>query len=644
MDAIGSEPLTVERSLRFPATFFDPARLAMSYAGVASTNDQANHFSVRGNGPGTNAWLLEGVEIVTPNHLTNAGTPSDLPTLTGGGTTILSAQLLGDSRLLTGGLAANYGNALGGVMDLRLRKGITDRRAYTVQAGLIGVDLSAEGPFQQGGKASYLINYRYSTLGLLGAMGVALGDEAITFQDLAFTVALPFSERTELFLFGMGGTSSNRFQAKDSTEWEFDKDDRDIDYEALVAVAGLSFHQRIGQRARWSTTVAWSQNEQERSLFIAPFQGSPAVNVSTDLDEKKLSAHTVLTRSFGTRGRLDIGAHAMERSVNKAFHTTSELNTSTLLRPYVRYRHGLSEDLTIDLGVGYSLWSRSTTGVVEPRVSLAWRLSERHELALAAGVRGQMPLVQNYLLNFQAPGLQGEVFANNTRLALMRARDLELRYSLRAGDQVLRLILFAQQRADVPVVAPTIVNSNWPAGSMAEVWNELTSFQLVSTGEGLTAGGQFTLERNFLRRFFYQLNTTVFQATNTDGYGNDFYSRWNTRYAANAVVGKEFIKRTEALVRTWGVGLRGNVTGGQAPTAISVEFGPGGYYPGTYRVDLRVYIKRERKGRTGSWSLDLLNASNARNVAYRYFDQRKGEEVTVYQLGLIPNLSYRIEF
>jgi hypothetical protein len=31
-------------------------------------------------------------------------------------------------------------------------------------------------------------------------------------------------------------------------------------------------------------------------------------------------------------------------------------------------------------------------------------------------------------------------------------------------------------------------------------------------------------------------------------------------------------------------------------------------------------------------------------VAYRYNDRRKGEEVTVYQLGLIPNLSYRIEF
>ena len=63
MNTLSAHTLTVEQSLRYPATFFDPARLAMSFAGVASTNDQANHFSVRGNGPAGNAWLLEGAEI-----------------------------------------------------------------------------------------------------------------------------------------------------------------------------------------------------------------------------------------------------------------------------------------------------------------------------------------------------------------------------------------------------------------------------------------------------------------------------------------------------------------------------------------------------------------------------------------------------
>ncbi|HRF79500.1 MAG TPA: carboxypeptidase-like regulatory domain-containing protein [Flavobacteriales bacterium] len=645
LDAITSEPLTVERSLRFPATFFDPARLAMSYAGVASTNDQANHFSVRGNGPGTNAWLLEGVEIVTPNHLTNAGTANDFPTLTGGGTTILSAQMLGSSRLLTGGMAAPYGNALGGIMDLRLRKGITDRRAYTIQAGLIGIDLSAEGPFKSGGKASYLINYRYSTLGLLGAMGVALGDEAITFQDLAFTVNLPLSDRSELLLFGMGGNSSNRFRAKDSAEWEFDKDDKDIDYEAKVAVAGLSFHQRIGQRARWSTTVALSQNVQDRNLYIAPYRRLPAFTSSIGLGEKKLSAHTVLTLAVGSRGRIDLGAHAMERTVTKDLQLWSERNASVLLRPYVRYRQDLSERFTVDVGVGYSLWSASDSGVVEPRFSIAWNMGQRDKLVLAAGIRGQMPMVQNYVLHYQAPGLQGEVFTDNTGLTLMRAQDVELRYSHRFGNQTIHLALFGQWRTHVPVLRPTIFYSEWPGPSMADVWNEINTLQLSSRGEGQSLGGHITLERDLVRGFFYQINATAFQATNTDGYGTDYHSRWNTRYAGNVVLGKELVKRSAERVRTWGVSLRMNITGGQARSIIPVEVPTADiYYDDTYRVDLRLYLKRERNGRSSLWSLDLLNATNAQNVAYTYYDQRKGEAVTMYQLGLIPNLSYRIEF
>jgi len=48
---ISLHTLSVEESFRFPATFNDPARLTHTFAGVANTNDQANHTSVRGNSP-----------------------------------------------------------------------------------------------------------------------------------------------------------------------------------------------------------------------------------------------------------------------------------------------------------------------------------------------------------------------------------------------------------------------------------------------------------------------------------------------------------------------------------------------------------------------------------------------------------------
>jgi len=67
-------------------------------------------------------------------------------------------------------------------------------------------------------------------------------------------------------------------------------------------------------------------------------------------------------------------------------------------------------------------------------------------------------------------------------------------------------------------------------------------------------------------------------------------------------------------------------------------------YDQFYRVDLRVYWRKDKEKKTGVLALDIQNVTNARNGFYDYYDTRKDEVVTEYQLGIIPNLSYRIEF
>ena len=94
---------------------------------MTNTNDQANAISIRGNSPNHMIWQLEGVEIVNPNHTNNAGTFSDRSTQSAGGVNILSAQLLNTSNFLTDAFPSQYGNALSGVMDMRLRRGNNER-------------------------------------------------------------------------------------------------------------------------------------------------------------------------------------------------------------------------------------------------------------------------------------------------------------------------------------------------------------------------------------------------------------------------------------------------------------------------------------------------------------------------------------
>ncbi|NRA49422.1 MAG: carboxypeptidase-like regulatory domain-containing protein, partial [Phaeodactylibacter sp.] len=163
LQLLGVKTMTIEQVRRFPATFYDPARLVSTYAGVVNTNDQANGISIRGHSPDHMSWQLEGIQIINPNHTPNAGTFSDRTTMNSGGVNALSAQLLATSHLYTGAMPAGFGNALSGVMDMRLRTGNNQQQEFTVQAGLIGLDLAAEGPFSKDSEASYLVNYRYST-------------------------------------------------------------------------------------------------------------------------------------------------------------------------------------------------------------------------------------------------------------------------------------------------------------------------------------------------------------------------------------------------------------------------------------------------------------------------------------------------
>lgn len=642
MSPVSSYALTVEQSLRYPAAFFDPARLASTRPGVASTNDQANHFSIRGNGPSSNAWLLEGAEIVNPNHLTNAGTASDYPTLSGGGVTILSAQMLGTSQLLTGGMPTAYGNALGGIMDLQLRRGVTDGPAFTAQAGLLGLDISAEGPFAKGGGSSYLVNYRYSTVGLLNAMGVDLGDEEITFQDLSFHVSAPLG-RARISLFGMGGLSSNEFTAlEDSTEWEFDKDSQNITYKAAMGALGSTLHVPLGERAIWHTTLVASENDQTRDADGIIFRRF-TFSEEHRLNERKLTAVSYIRGSLGTRLSYQFGGSVMERVVDK---TTAlvEQTAGNLVRPYAHASIAVTDRLRLDAGLAYAHYTFNGSEAFEPRAILQYRTGQKTSLAVAAGQRSQLPQVQSF------PVRENADLLNNEHIGLTLTQDIVIAVDHAFRPHiVLHAEVFIQQLMDVPVSDTSgIVFSPAQGTSMANIWDAPLVMDLVPTGEGTNQGFELSLQHLFHRRLFYSVNATLYDATAMDTYGDSYNARWNTGFIGNLVVGKEFEKQKEELKRTWGVNGRVNGMGGQRlpmPGQPFTDGEPWGDQLATYyRLDLRIYLKREREGRSGMWALDLQNVTNAQNEAYRYFDTRKNEMVIKYQLGLIPNLSYRIEF
>jgi hypothetical protein len=178
--------LSVEEASRYAGGYDDPARLVSAFAGVDGSVS-SNGISIRGNSPQFLQWRLEGVEVPNPTHF------QDITGVGGGILTALSSQVLGNSDFFTGAFPAEYGNALSGVFDMQLRSGNSQSYEHTAQIGTTGIEFASEGPFRKGGRASYLFNYRYSTMGLLNAISPDLLGYAggMNYQDLSFKMNFP---------------------------------------------------------------------------------------------------------------------------------------------------------------------------------------------------------------------------------------------------------------------------------------------------------------------------------------------------------------------------------------------------------------------------------------------------------------------
>jgi hypothetical protein len=270
MATVSARMLSVEEAKRYAGGFDDPARLAASFAGVASNTDQ-NGIMVRGNAPKFLQWKMEGIEIPNPNHF------GDLKSFGGGTFTALSSQMLANSDFFTGAFPAEYNNALSGVFDITMRKGNNEKREHTFQAGVIGIDASSEGPFKTGGKASYLFNYRYSTFALLGPL-LPENADGLKFQDLSFKLNFPTQKAGVFSMWGIGLTDRVGAKAKtDSKDWEFYDDKEENEIKQYMGATGISHKYFFKNSTSLKTTLAatvsntdWTTEKLNPQLVLKP--------------------------------------------------------------------------------------------------------------------------------------------------------------------------------------------------------------------------------------------------------------------------------------------------------------------------------------------------------------------------------------
>lgn len=657
MSAVSTRAFSVEETQKFAAAVNDPARMATSFAGVVGGDDGNNHISIRGNSPNGLLWRMEGVDIPNPNHFSNVGT-------SGGGISILSAQLLNNSDFSTGAFAAEYGNALSGVFDLKLRKGNNQKREYTAQLGLLGADIALEGPFKKGYDGSYLVNYRYSTLSMLGKVGVPLGDAITNFQDLSFNISLPTKKIGTFGLFGFGGLSYQTTQAKqDSLLWKEDDFQRyNSKFYANTGAMGLTHVKLLKHQDYIRTVLAVSGTQngyyQEKmqmnyATFVRDYQ--------QQFTQTKATLSSTYTRKLNSSSNIragfilnQLGYNLLQKELNDSSIFSEKINTSGSTQSaqlFFQWNYKLTPKLTSNIGLHYFQLFLNNSNSLEPRASLKYQLNVKNNLALGYGLHSQLQPIGVYFAKVEQ--VNDQYVTPNKNLGLSKAHHIVLGYDHILNEYShVKIETYYQHLFNVPI-------SN-DASKMYSILNEVDGYytgQLVNKGLGKNYGAELTYERFLNKNLYYLLSGSLYESKFKAPNGSWYNTRFNTNYALTLTLGKEWILSDRYKNRIIGFNFKSMYVGGFRYTPIDLpasmaagetKFKETETYtkknPDYYRLDIRASVKRNYKKVTTTFALDIQNTTNRKNVGGQYFDSKTGEIKYWYQAPLIPILSYRVEF
>ncbi|MDF2381014.1 TonB-dependent receptor [Nostoc ellipsosporum NOK] len=656
MSVVSARAFSVEEVQKYAASVNDPGRMAVGFPGVMSSNDGSNEIVIRGNAPSGLIWRMEGVDIPNPNHFSITGSA-------GGGISILNTQLLSNSDFITGAFAAEYGNGISGVFDLRLRKGNNEKREYTLQAGIMGLNLAAEGPFSKKYKGSYLVNYRYSTLSLLSKIGLNVGPGVTNFQDVSYNISLPAGKAGNFTVFGFSGFSNQRIKPEfDSSKWEEDADRYSGKFVSNTIMNGVTHNIGLGARTNLRTALGYSSviNRVDGDYVETLPELHTILNNQYRFKTNKLILSSTLNHRFNPRNSLrsgiifnavDFGYYALSREhVGDPLREQVNVKAATqTVQAFSQWQHKFSDRLVFNGGLHYMRLFYNETQSVEPRASLRWNIDNANTFSLGYGLHSQLQTYGVYFGKTTTPA--GIDIYPNRDLGFTRSHHYVTSFAHSFSRNMrLKLEVYYQQLFDVPVG-----NSDTSTLSTLNLDNNFITDELVNKGKGRNYGVELSLERYLHNRFYYTVSASFYQSKYTALDGIERNTRFNGGSLASLIAGKEFL--TGKKGRTFSIDMRALYAGGYRLTPVDlVRSAEAGYTvfkekeafseqnPAYFRTDLRLSTRWNRQRSTQTLSLDFQNVTNRQNVYDKTYDAWTGEMKTNYQIGLLVILNYKLEF
>ena len=682
MSLLSTHSISLEETKRYTGGMDDPARVVSSFAGVAATPDGSSDIIVRGNSPKYLQWRLDGVEISSPYHM-------DDQNASYGALTALNNNLLAASDFYTGAFSPEYGDVLSGVFDVKLRTGNNEKCEAALGVGIMGIDLTLEGPFKKGYAGSYLVNYRYSAISLIKKLGLVDVEGVVDYQDATFKIVLPTKNAGSFSFFGLGGLSGVSMENMASTGLSTPGSpiknaliSRDFEKANNLSNLGMNHTWSINTNSYLKTSLSYSgggiqddifESDTIRSYtsegaFLRDSVTSKIQSFKNRITKSSYRAAITYSNKINAKNKIQIGTkytlygnkynQSMFSDQSSDLLEVTDFNRNAgALNNFISWKHSFNEDFAFVAGLHNTNILLNNKSTIEPRIAINWKLNNTSSVHVGYGKHSTMEGLHNYYTKVLQP--DGSVIEPNKNLDVLKADHFVLGYEKRFTEKLMAKVeVYYQNLYDLPVE-----NNDTSYYSTINEGIDYRYVALVNKGTGKNYGAEITLERFFDKNYYFLMNGSLFESKYKSLEGVWRNTRYNNNYLVNILCGKEFKNLGKKQTQTLAINAKAFFEGGQryipllrdAQGNVAVDPANDQYWDykkaynnkldNIYQLNLSVSYKFNRPKATHEIFLDLMNLTDHKSRMSEYYDESKPNKIGyLTEFGFFPNLMYKVYF
>jgi hypothetical protein len=635
-----------EEIRRSAGSLGDINRFVQSLPGLAAIGDIRNDLVTRGGSPVESLIRVDGFETPTLSHFSTVGS-------TGGVVTLLNNELIADATFLAGGYAAEYGDRLSSVLDIRLREGNRTRHAFEADVNFAGASIVGEGPL--GKRGSWIASARRSFVDLIAnRLDVTSVPEMSAF---AFKAVYDLGQRHKVWAVSVGGADRVDFNTSDD-----DPDEPDfvgIEQRAARVVVGVGWQhllwkQAFGVFSVSSSTARYEIDIRDRQLgaddlilrdhsnenatiiqYDLSWQASPAWAIRGGASVKSLWRGLDISQPQGVETPYSILPREDTPGLTLDFETASPITAA-----YVQASGPVLPRTTLTGGIRMETFEAlGNVTAAGPRGGIETRLSPTVRVSLSAGRYHQQPELVTVV-----------ALPENANLAPIESDHVVagVKYEPRPG-LLMSAEVYRKWYRSYPVSLP------YPQLTLANHGSEFNTSDLLllpmsSAGKGHVRGLEFFLRKRLTGGLYGQIAYSLSRTEQAALDGVFRRGSFDTPHVLTAVGGYRIGER-------WELSSRFTLASGRPYTPplmpesydqnrliYDLERFNAERLPAFHRLDARVDRKFGLLGRNTSLFAEVQNLyNNQSTISYEWNEKTRALHAEK-QLGFLPVLGINIEF